>query len=80
MNNKITTFAVEEKVLANGDKAYILIDDKGYTCGLFATIAHAEKAAPAIARNINQGYVPRSVLHRNPNSDGKRFRQVSRKK
>lgn len=71
-------FKIQEKSLKNGDKAFILIDSEGYMCGVYATEQDAEKAIPAIKRNITQGYVPKSVLFKKSNRQ--QNKQMSNKK
>ncbi len=67
-------FNITEKTLRDGSVATILTDGDGYLCGIYATVADAEKALPAIKRNILQGYVPKSSLIRRSNRTN--FRQV----
>jgi hypothetical protein len=71
-------FSVSEKTLKDGSTAVVLTDSEGYLCGIYATVADAEKAIPAIKRNITQGYVPKSCLVKQRNRTN--TRQVSNRK
>lgn len=80
---KQTIFKVSEKALKDGSKAFILTDNEGYICGVYATVADAEKAIPAIERNLSNGYVNRRLIEEmaaKAAKERKKIKQVSNRK
>jgi ribosomal protein L20 len=51
-------FTIEERGPedSKGHKAKVLIDNKGYLCGIFATYRHAKEAMPRIRSNMIADY------------------------
>jgi hypothetical protein len=51
-------FTIEERGApdAKGHRAKVLIDNRGYLCGIFATYKHAKAAMPRIRRNMIANY------------------------
>lgn len=70
-------FKVTEKDLKDGSKTFIVTDSEGYMCGFYATLQDAEKAMPAIRRNILKGSVSSLLLEE---QNRKKFKQLYRKK
>lgn len=59
---------VQEKALKDNQKAYILVDSNGYTCGIHETQELAAKAIGSVEWNINRGEIKRSKLNKNRQS------------
>lgn len=69
--NKELLFVVKEL-----NKGAVVIDSEGYTCGVYETLAQAEKAIPSIKRNLEKGSVSPKLLKQ----ERQQNRQPSRKK
>lgn len=66
---ELMTFTIEERGPEN-NKSKVLIDDKGYICGIFSTEDEAKKAIPKIRWNILRGKVNlkyATLKHMRPN-------------
>lgn len=52
-------YRIEERGKAdkNGQKAHVVVDSEGYICGVYSTANEAEKAIPAIRRNVEKGFI-----------------------
>lgn len=81
---KGVSYKIEEKTLKDGSKAFVVLDSKGYFCGVYDSLESAEKALPAIRYNVANGVISQKSLtdmeERAAKDRSKRFRQLSNKK